>query len=231
MTEERHADVAANTAAPLEDRVADELVTVGATLFLPADAMEAFTAKGVIEKYLSDAEIPRSGELAQTIIDHGAKRLFLLAVTVKNVQWLVDLVRNPPISDDHLPVQIQDRAGLKTLHARMPLEWPIRGAALMHELTMSQWRFLAPVFTTTKFHYELQRQTPLPFSFQSADETTSGFSIVRRVKLHHAHQSVINLVSILQAFEPIQPSIRRLSGGMTEQLIRNRSKTSRPPGK
>jgi hypothetical protein len=53
---------------------------------------------------------------------------------------------------------------------------------------MTQWEFLAPVFSPDEYSYNLPSECILPFTWKDPKPKEGAFSAVYRVKIHAAHQ-------------------------------------------
>jgi serine/threonine protein kinase len=163
--------------------------------FIPANAFDRCLTKDTIKAEMVrlgiDTSLPLE-ELADYVYKKSRKIFAILTMINKGDQIEKLLAHHP--SDADLPLRMPESA-----EYRRPLlpefagfeSWSDRD---IHSFSSTQWSFLAPFFsrgTSSAPHYELERQTILPFVEDKdlSAPRSGGFSTVYDVQIHPAHHS------------------------------------------
>ncbi|KAM0227671.1 hypothetical protein ACHAPO_011316 [Fusarium lateritium] len=171
--------------------------------FLPADKIEIYTTSDIIrdvlgKEYKSKSQIRKLEEYIRT---RPAKLSFLILVSIYRVPWMKSLADpKSKFGDVDLPTLdiVNDCLVVRRGQKDVKISFGDGNLSLGKDLNdmrlfnHERWSFLAPVFTTAKFYQELDDRVPLPFMNVPDTTTRNGsFGTVRKVELHHAHQSDI----------------------------------------
>lgn len=202
------------TEQSLEDRIRAGLCeSYDGGEFLPADSIEALTARDIVKSHLSKYSGLHelcSGTSLESIVEYivdpakPAKKLFLALAYCEELGKLRSL-QDAGFRDEDLPIATEKKISaqgkifysVRTLKSKkfwsVFSTWRNRDLELFH---VQQWCFLAPVFTSTDFDYELDQNCPLPIVKQIEHQKGGFFSSVFEVEIHEAHQKVLDKVNI-----------------------------------
>ncbi|KXH67560.1 serine/threonine protein kinase [Colletotrichum salicis] len=174
--------------------------------FLPADTIDAFTSRSIVEEELK-AHVTSDMEQLSSLVayvmnpDLPARRLFLILVVCDDLKRLQDLANAPQkFHDVDLPVKVV-KGPSATVYSMESIEgdrkWPLfssRRKGTLDSFFHSQWQFLAPIFAANCFRHKLHPSCPLPFVVKINHQKAGFFSSVFEVVIHDAHQKVLPMV-------------------------------------
>lgn len=179
--------------------------------FLPQDAIEALTSPEIVRFHLQ-AKL----ETLATTDDHSlqplvnyvinpndpGKKLFLILAFCEELEKL-SAFQDAGFRDKHLPIAIERNPAIRDRYCYNVRSmntndfWEVFSGWKTKDLedfNAKQWRFLAPVFTPTTFDYHLSQDCPLPILERIGHQKGGHFSTVFEVKIHEAHQQVLDKV-------------------------------------
>jgi hypothetical protein len=165
--------------------------------FLPNGLLTELVNRSTVENELqrmeekmgtSDAEKNRlSKSQLSTWICTKASRLFATVMqsnlTPRAAFWSLVNFFQSDFGDDKLPLE-DPRVTPPPSNLFSKRLWKRHNLVLFYE---SQWRYLAPVFSSSHFHYDLDAHAILPFTGDKKDVFEGGFSSVRKIEIHPAH--------------------------------------------
>lgn len=130
-----------------------------------------------------------------------ARKVF--AITIQSELEASNLIlsmrcfRKYGFGDDQLP--IESSAPSTTIFPRQI--WTI---FKLENFYRNQWQFLAPVFTQSRYDYDLLAECIFPFTLDGAIPKDGAFSSVYRVKIHKDHQEILGLQDVSNLIDYIQ---------------------------
>lgn len=162
--------------------------------FLPIADINAFTSEARIKEVLQDPDLQLQPEdihhHLNYILQRPAKKVFLILVRCEKSHLIADL-SSTDFSDDDLPIIERYDRDLKKMMADSAREPPkciefFKKNDAAPVFVFKQWSFMAPMFQSSRFEYELKPEIPLPL-IEEGKSQQSGFSSVRKVKVHPSH--------------------------------------------
>lgn len=156
-----------------------------------------FLTEGSIDELITKESVWEELEVEQSSQDseenilveyilRDAKKVFAIVVIIDldgaNLREAMMKFQKNNFRDESLPVK---REELSTLPCFSGTPWtkPVRKQNFFRE----QWRFLAPVFSKTKFQLYLEPDCILPFVWRSYEVKEGTFSQVFEVRIHESH--------------------------------------------
>ncbi|KAF5490912.1 Cyclin-dependent kinase-like 4 [Colletotrichum fructicola] len=175
--------------------------------FLPNDAIETLTSPEEVRPYLEGNRQRLQGVAVGSLVAYvtnptsPAKRLFLTLVFCGCLDYLV-LLRQAGFYDIDLPIEKEYddtnyRYDVYTKNTRQSQEsrrklWKVfhqwADSSQVESFYSKQWCFMAPIFVSNVFDYQLSPNCPLPIIYKSSASQKTGLSgVVLSVKIHEAH--------------------------------------------
>lgn len=187
----------------LRDRISNASVSLTLTRFVPVDKFNELITKESI-----GAEIPGSSLELINFIYNDARKIFMIVLDIKEhdsqseLASMMQSFRASGFTDEHLPISNpRDTPAEHNGDSHFPAlptdafnhhKWITTAKERFY---LSQWTFLAPVFTGGKLKHDFPQGTVLPFTEISPVAREGFFSTVTQVKIHPAHQKVLCKVS------------------------------------
>jgi hypothetical protein len=118
-----------------------------------------------------------------------AQKIFIIAVQCEldafKLVLAMSLFQKNEFGDKKLPVRDFPMPGIFS-----PKVW---SATQLHNFFDKQWRLLVPVFSPTRYEYDLDAECIFPFELLRTMHKAGAFSSVYRVRIHEGHQLHKNL--------------------------------------
>jgi hypothetical protein len=186
----------------LYDRMEDSSFLETPGMFFPADAIETMFTTGAIrgndcigprQRILKLLHAESNAAQYQSLVDFiltRARRTFLICLFVdeRRIRAKMIAFMKHGFDDDQLPIQrlslkeyrLPDSTHILCMDRRL---WPFRCVSSFQD---QQWRFLAPIFSTTTLLHDFGQRT-MPFISSGASSLYGAFSTVTRYTVHPAH--------------------------------------------
>ncbi|KAL3299014.1 HET-domain-containing protein [Colletotrichum asianum] len=182
--------------------------------FLPEkDIGKIITRNAIHQELFRGKEVAGHDEDLITFIDTRAKKVFATAyyVLVGDEKSLLNTMiyfQSCEFTDESLPIEnlqvprTQEACQTKESQARLPSPFDrivdpqlrrIWARIKVRKFYQNQWKFLAPVFSSKKFHYILPVGSVLPFVWVNKIVKEGRFSRVHEIRIHEDHQEPLNL--------------------------------------
>lgn len=159
--------------------------------FIPNHILNEKVTNEAIKKELKRAlpGVISKGYLADRVVKREAKKLFVVLVCLSK-PWDIKKLLDNGFVDKDLPLILSDKKLLSTQDSRKifspPNSWDYATVDLFIE---KQWIVLAPSFSITGEHMDLDRRCPLPFSKDKDVDIANGpNSVVHKMTIDRSHQ-------------------------------------------
>ena len=155
--------------------------------FLPAGSF----ARLITTESVAAAFPSAKPKLVEFIYDEASK-LFATVLSCraadKYLQQILETFRREDFTDDYLPIPHPEELDI--------FKQPPLDEINLSDFQEAQWKFLAPIFSTNEYSFNLNQRCPLPFKWVDGDaKSGSGTS---RIEIHEDHQQLVSTVCFLK---------------------------------
>ena len=155
-------------------------------VFLPQSFLsEIITKAAVAEELEENVDIDNDSGLVNFIVE-SAKKVFATAIICdidgSNLYMLMKRFQETEFDDSCLPLKRDTILALPCFQGKF---W---NKLRTHNFLQSQWVFLAPIFSKSRFKIELEPEHIFPFTWVGNDAKEGTFSNVYQATIHESHQ-------------------------------------------
>ena len=171
--------------------------------FIPAGKLDQLIKRESILKAMKIDSSTEGCDALVYFIEKKAKKVFATTAYIKVCGQLLYramlLFKKNNFDDSRLPIKPRSsnkskrNAKAKTLHPFANMEGtvgegvdPIWSPANTYDFEQAQWRFLAPIFSTSQLNHDVGNRI-LPFISRQTNSKVGSFGIVSKCKIHKDH--------------------------------------------
>jgi hypothetical protein len=176
--------------------------------FLPEDSFQWLNTPDNIDMVLHQRHVEDISPELIDFIHREAGRFFAILVYIGiDLAPAIRSLRRYNLTDEYLPISketIEDNCDKadsdrrcihgSSLYAFHRLPWDRITLSRVHD---AQWKFLTPVFSADRPHFELEPSRILPFTEVREEYRSSYVSTIYRVQIHPGNQDVLPLVRLI----------------------------------
>jgi len=215
MASDSEDDMAPNQVRGLYDTIFEKLVRSEFSKkdFLPQDDFEMIITKSTIKEELEEALGTFDSSLVEYIAKN-ARKTFATLVIQDKVSKAANLEK-AKFNDDYLPIS-NEKSRLTSLNGlskdRHAWKWfKSWRTQERDDFCEKQWTFLSPIFESNSMMEVLHQDCRLPFIACESQGEGGSFSLLHKAIIHHAHQTVTSVSTLVLAHLRFADSNRAIS--------------------